>query len=152
MTKLYAAETTVPAERSRAEIETILKRYGASRFMSGYDENQAAIMFEAHDRRIRFTLPIPNIASFGHDGRGRRRTAKNQQAAYDQEVRRRWRALALAIKAKLEVVESGIASFEDEFMAHIVLPNGSTVGQWMAPQIDNAYINGNMPPLLPSGE
>jgi hypothetical protein len=32
----YAAETTVASDRSRAEIERILERYGASSFMYGW--------------------------------------------------------------------------------------------------------------------
>lgn len=35
-------------------------------------------------------------------------------------------------------------------MAHIVLPDGSTVGQWMAPQIEQAYTTGRMPSMLPA--
>lgn len=58
-------------------------------------------------------------------------------------------ALALVVKAKLEAVESGISTFEQEFMAHIVLPNGQTTGQWMIPQIEAAYKTGTMPALLP---
>jgi len=30
-----------------------------------------------------------------------------------------------------------------------VLPNGQTAGQWIAPQIAQAYRSGNMPALLP---
>ena len=54
------------------------------------------------------------------------------------------------IKAKLEAVETGITEFEDEFLAHIVLPNGQTAGHWMRPQIAKAYESGSMPPLLPA--
>lgn len=64
--------------------------------------------------------------------------------------RQRWRALALVIKAKLEAVEAGITEFEEEFLAHIVLPNGGTVGQFMLPQVATAYETGQMPPLLPA--
>ena len=45
-----------------------------------------------------------------------------------EEVRRRWRALLLVIKAKLESVESGIETFEEAFASQIVLANGQTVG------------------------
>jgi hypothetical protein len=34
----YAANTEVSAEKSRAEIETVLRRYGATGFMYGWDE------------------------------------------------------------------------------------------------------------------
>jgi hypothetical protein len=64
-------------------------------------------------------------------------------------VRQRWRALALVIKAKLEAVEAGISSVEDEFLSFIMLPNGSTVGEWVQPQIERVYESGSMPALLP---
>ena len=51
-------------------------------------------------------------------------------------------------KAKLEAVETGITEFEDEFLAHIVLPNGQTMGEFAKPQIAHAYDTGDMPPLL----
>jgi hypothetical protein len=54
------------------------------------------------------------------------------------EMRRRWRSLALAIKAKLEVVASGIATFDEEFMAHLVLPDGTTVGDRVTTELDVA--------------
>ena len=53
------------------------------------------------------------------------------------------------IKAKLEAVESGIASFEDEFLAHTLLPSGATVSEWIQPQVAEAYETGRMPRMLP---
>jgi hypothetical protein len=44
----------------------------------------------------------------------------------------------------------GITTFEEEFLAHIVLPHGKgTVGGRLMPQIDKAYESDKMPPLLP---
>jgi hypothetical protein len=152
----FAAGTVVTAEKSKFEIERILQRYGATSFASGWQGNRAVIAFEAQGRRLKFVLPLPDRGSkaFTHDSRStwKRLTEAQSQEKFDQEVRRLWRALALAIKAKLEVVESGIATFEEEFMAHIVLPNGATVGEWMAPQIDSVYQQGTMPPLLGAGD
>ncbi len=68
---------------------------------------------------------------------------------WEQACRQKWRALYLVIKAKLEAVESGISCFEDEFLANIVLPDGSLVGNFMRPQIEQVYSSGNMPALLP---
>ena len=75
----------------------------------------------------------------------RRRTDKQMWAAYEQEVRRRWRALVLCVKAKLEVVESGISTFEQEFLAHIVVAGGKTIGQEMVPRLGDVAAGG---PLL----
>ncbi|MCF7821873.1 MAG: hypothetical protein K9M17_05480 [Mariprofundaceae bacterium] len=67
----------------------------------------------------------------------------------DNDWRQAWRALNLVVKAKLEAVESGITTFEDEFLAHIMLPDGSTVGHLMRPQLEAAYDSGSMPKGLP---
>lgn len=68
------------------------------------------------------------------------------------ELRRRWRAPALVIKAKLEAVESGIRTFDEEFVADTVLPDGRTVAQWLLPQVDAAAVSGFMSALLPMFE
>jgi hypothetical protein len=132
----YAKHTSVPPEKSKAEIEKTLSRYGATSFASGWTGTSSTIVFEAKGRRVRFVLPLPSKKDFYSDEK------------YNQAIRQKWRCMALAIKAKLEVVESGIATFEEEFMSHIVLPNGATVGQWMGPQIEQTYKSGSMPPLL----
>jgi hypothetical protein len=147
----YAANTTVSVEKSRAEIERTLERYGATSFAYGWDRDRAVIQFAAQDRQVRFVLPLPDRTErrFTHHARGVR-TPESAQKEWEQACRQRWRALALAIKAKLEAVESGISEFEDEFLAHIVLPNGSTAGQWLRPQLATAYETARMPSVLPA--
>jgi len=48
---------------------------------------------------------------------------------------------------KLEFQNFALKCFK-EFMAHIVLPNGQTVGEAVTPRIEQAYQTGEMPPLL----
>jgi hypothetical protein len=147
----FAEGTEVSVEKSRAEIEGLIIRYGATStaFMNG--PGRAMIAFEAKGRRVLFELPLPDIASrsFDKDGRGSVRTAEKRQIAWEQACRQRWRALALVIKAKLEAVETGISQFEDEFLANIVMPDGQTVSSHVRPRIAAAYESGNMTPLLP---
>ncbi len=151
----YAEGTTVPVERSRAEIEALVARYGARKFASGYDEDArlAVVQFELNDRRILFRLHLPDPADreFTHDGRGRQRTALQRDNAYQAECRRLWRSLVLVLKAKLESVESGVESFDSAFLAQLVLPNtaGRTYGDIALPQIAHVYATGELPPLLP---
>jgi hypothetical protein len=70
------------------------------------------------------------------------------QEEVEKETRRRWRCLVITIKSKLECVENGIATFEQEFLAHIVLPGGRTMGQVAIPQIETSYKENKLPPLL----
>lgn len=146
----FAENTSVSSENSRAEIERTLSRYGASKFMYGWEDEKAIVGFEMDRRHVRFIVPLPDKEDYRKTPGGKReRDNTGMLKAWEQACRQRWRALALVIKAKLEAVESGITVFEEEFMAHIVLPNGQTVGQHMIPQIAQAYESGNMPPLLP---
>lgn len=150
----YAEKTSVDSSKSRAEIERILIRYGADQFMYGWDDNsenlKAIVAFRMNNRYIKFFLPMPSKSEFNFtQGRKQKRSPRLALKAWEQSTRQRWRALALVIKAKLEAVESGITEFESEFMAHIVLPDGQTVGQYMIPQIDRAYKDKKMPALLP---
>ena len=155
----FAAKTSVSVSQSKAEIETILQRYGAAQFMSGWDQSNAVIGFTMpigdQFRQVRFVLPMPdrNDRAFTHHSKGMR-TGDAAHAQWEQACRQRWRALALVIKAKLEAVESGISIFEDEFLANIVLPDGKLVSHHMRPRIASAYKTGQMPPMLPdySGE
>jgi hypothetical protein len=147
----YAAQTSVSVERSKVEVERTLTRYGATEFASGWKDGKAAVMFRMHDRAVRFILPLPDRMQFTHDGRGAKRNNDRQVAAFEQACRQKWRALSLAIKAKLEAVESGITTFESEFLAHIVLPGGATAGDWLIPQLAVAYESKSMPPLLEYG-
>lgn len=151
----YASETTVPAEKSRMEIEQTLRRYGADSFMYGWDDEKAGVRFRAHGKFVAFVLPMPaknadefKWVQYAREYSPRRRTDKQAEAAWEQSVRQRWRALSLVIKAKLEAVESGITTFEDEFLAHLLMPDGSTLGEWAKPQVEEAYATGIMPSRL----
>jgi hypothetical protein len=154
--RLYAEGTTGQPENSRSEIERTLSRYGAAAFSFGTDHEagQAVVMFRAHGRMVRFVLRLPQESDdrIRLDGNRYARSPSARAAALDKETRRLWRALAMAIKAKLEVVESEIASFEEEFMAHVVLPDGSTVGEWAVPQLEQVYESGQMPEVLPGAQ
>lgn len=106
----YAENTSVSSERSRAEIEQTLARYGADGFMYGWDGGTAVLAFQMHGRRIRFDLAMPdrNDEAYTTTDTGRERAPTQAAKAWEQSCRQRWRALALVIKAKLEAVESGI--------------------------------------------
>jgi hypothetical protein len=145
----YAEGTSVPADRSRAEIERVLQRYGATGFGYSWERRHApivpaplhgqkteerefvAIMFHFKDRRIRLDVPMPTA-----------RETRNPDAA----TRQRWRAMLLVIKAKLEAVASGISTLEQEFLANIVTESGATIGQIVVPRLEEAVAAGRLLP------
>ena len=148
----YAAQTEVSSEKSKAEIEKLLTRYGATSFASGWQGDLATIIFSMDERRLKFVLPLPkrDARQFTHSPKqGYKRSDADAYKAWEQATRQRWRALALVVKAKLEAVETGITSFESEFMAHIVMPDGKTVAEHAMPMIAAAYQSGKVQALLP---
>jgi hypothetical protein len=123
----YAKTTKVPAERTRLEIEALMKKRGADQFFSGDDGNKAVLAFRLNRRHIRFALPLADARS-------------------PQQIRSRWRALLLVIKAKLEAIDLGILTTEDAFIGETVLPDRQTVAEYMRPQIETAYQTGAITP------
>lgn len=150
----YAEQTTVPADRSLAEIESTLERYGATTFQYGRTEGRAVVAFSMAGREIRFILPLPDKGDVAFTRTPRTGKAREPAAAkreYDQAVRQRWRALLLMVKAKLEAVDLGIVTFEDEFLPHTVLPSGRTVAEEIQPTVTLAYASRSVIPLLIEG-
>lgn len=117
----YAAKTKVPAERTRSEIEALLLKHGATQFASAWDHGSqhARIEFIISNRRIRFEIKIPD----------------HQHA---QQIRSRWRSLMLAIRAKLESTKTGIETFDEAFLAHVVMKDGRTFGEITLKQLEYA--------------
>jgi hypothetical protein len=148
----YAENTSVSADKSRSEIEATLRRYGADQFAYMTSRTEARIGFIANGRQVQFRLamPDPSDREFTHTPeRKNARSPQQAEAAWEQATRQRWRALALVIKAKLEAVDTGITVFEDEFLAHIMLPNGRTVGETIGAQLDDVYAGSKMLELMP---
>lgn len=144
----YAANTTVSAEKSIAEIQSTLRRYEAQGFMYGYEGDLAQVSFKLRNLLISMKIRLPPKADYAVSTAGRMRNAKAAAGAWEQACRQRWRALALVVKAKLEAVESGVSTFEEEFLAFIALPGGGNIGQRLIPQLQELVAGASMPLLL----
>ena len=136
----YAEDTKVPASRSRYEIERLLTTCGATGFLAGWSQDQGKHVIQCfiEGRMLRFTVALPDEESA-------------HPLSVEQEERRRWRALLILIKAKLDSIRSGDSTLDNEFLANLVLPDGKTFADWAGPQIENVYSKGKMPLLLPGG-
>lgn len=127
----YAVTTKVSVEQSATEIERMVMQRKATNYAKFTSLDSAMIAYEMQERRILFRLPLPKTLN-------------------DQQRRSKWRSLMLCIKAKFESIESGIETFEDAFLAHIVTPNGLTVGEQTRPALAALYKGEPMVPLLPA--
>ena len=137
----YAEGTGVPVERSKAELDRLLSKHGATQrgvlVDDGASVGRALVMFTLDGRQYRIDVPLPTRKEFP-DGRQR-----------EQRTRERWRALILMVKAKLELCALGVSTVEREFLADLVLPDGKRLHAALINGIRKAYETGQMPPLLP---
>jgi hypothetical protein len=114
----FARRTTVSVEKTRAEIERVVKRYGAKGFGSAWQGDSVRVEFLARDRHIRITMIEPPD---------------------EQPKRSKWRSLLLLVKAKLEAVDAKIVTFEEAFLGDVVMPDGRTVWEATREPIKVAY-------------
>lgn len=115
----YAEQTKVPVSQSIDDIQRTVRKYGGEQFLHAVMEDRLIVGFSKEGHQVRFQV--------------------GQSPNDPQSNRRLCRALLLVLKAKLEAVESGVAIFEDEFLANIVLPSGALVSQEVRPKLAYAY-------------
>jgi len=128
----YAAGTAVPVLRSEQEIKRILQRYKADRIGIMSEPGKATIYFSVKGRDVQMPIPIPKPG----DLLPHSKYAKWSTAAAEAEERRRWRVMVITLKSMLEAIESGVTTFDQIFLAHLVLPGtNQTVGDAIVPKL-----------------
>ncbi len=149
----HASQTTVSMEQSKTDIEQTLRRHGADQFLHGWEEGQAIIGFRLSSYAFRMLIPMPRREEFDHkirkNGRRKMRPAGDARRAWEQAERQAWRTLLLVIRAKLEAVEAGITTLEQEFLASMVMPGNLTVGETLLPNLQETLQTGRVPGIMP---
>ena len=99
MARRYAANTTVPVERTQAEINRLLGGHGANTRAVGADDtsSRGVIMFELGGRRIRHEVPLPNLTSITS------RPPPRGWSRWQDARRRKWVADELAQEFSAEI-------------------------------------------------
>jgi hypothetical protein len=155
MPSRYAEQTSVAVEKTQSDLKKLLREYKCDAIMMGEERARAVVGFKLGDKMMRFNLPLPSVddraVKYTPSGKWLRSEAGRVEAL-EQVSRSRWRALLLAIRAKLEAVAIGITTIEEEFLAHIVLPSGRTVGDTVIPEVQAALEGRGEQTLLPSRE
>ena len=136
------SSTTVPVERSQAEIRKLLGLHGAQRFAFGEETDDAgvrwaAVTFTHGGLVVRMRVPhkpVDERAIRSKVQRARTKTFEDFEAEMvEQEARRIWRVMAWNLKARLVSVEEGVETFAEAFLAHLVNPQtGQTVYEDLA--------------------
>lgn len=161
----YAEGTSVAASKSRAELEELLAKHGAGQRLVANDDDtgRVVVQFRLSERIVKLSFQVQRSKLNVHDGwcSGRpqgwhgwtvlRRTDYVDKLNAQAE-REAWRRLLLVVKGKLELIADKFSTVEGEFLANIMLPNGSTVGEFMVPQLEETYRDGGMPKMLGMGD
>lgn len=122
MTRRYAEGTTVSVDRSRAELRRILVNHGVLRLAWASEPAGDIIQFEYGGQLFRLRVAYPTAGDLATTRRPR-----NLRAALEAEWRRRWRAIVLLIKAKLEFADGETTSLFRELLPYAVLTDGRTL-------------------------
>lgn len=109
MSQPYAHNTKVPVYRSREEIVGLIGRFGVANLATGTCAGRDFVMFDHKGQTYRFVVEPQDDPS---------------------EERRRWRCIVMYIKSALVFVQEGQSDIESVFMAHRILPNGQTWGEF----------------------
>jgi len=145
----FAETTKVPLEQSITEIIGMVRRAGADSVGQMHERERFVIVFALGERRMKFSVPL--ITKWEGPARGGNGRAIDVVAKIEQANRQKARALRLVIQAKLESVASGVETFEEAFLANIMLADGATVYERMAEPIAIEYTSGRVQPLQLTG-
>lgn len=124
-TNLPYADTSVSIEKSKRDIDDLLRKFGCRGIQWTWIDNSEILRFihefefKGVKKGLTFEMNIPEMGK--RCGRGYdKRLVRNDCQAY--------RVVLHIIKAKLTAVESGVESFENEFLSKILykLPDGHT--------------------------
>lgn len=149
----FAEGTTVSAEKSRAEIETMLRKHGIKDIAIMSMSGAAVVCFQKGFTGYKITMPAVDatLREFTHTHQGYRRSSSDLEKRVAQEERRRWRALFLVLKAKLVAASDGVVTFEQEFLAFALTQDGRTVGEHVIPQLESGGSINAVQLALPGG-
>ena len=159
MTRRFAQDTQVAVERSRGQINELLRRWGCHRIGWMDDEAGCELVFEfVHDGgkdglqtlHARYRLTYPTDEELEQKAQG----ARGLRAGYLEKLqshvgRREHRLLLLLLKANLEAVEEGLLDPAVVFLPYIVTDNGQTVGERVISDLPKALRSS--PLMLGSG-
>ena len=156
----FAEDTQVPIARSRAEIDVLLRRWGADgiQWTDDFARDLVSLRFvwPRRDQRFmaRFDIRLPSredLEPEAIDRRTRRISPTKLADLMERRGRREHRVLALWLKAALNAVECGIVEAEALFLPFLQDHNGKTFAEIALPRLGK-MLTGSAVALLPAPE
>lgn len=146
-------DTEVPPERTKWEIDRMLREFGADgvQWSEIWRENKAQVQFileVAQGRRILVRLEPPPFL-------GKHRSY-NPAKGYSEDVTapnwaQSYRLLKAYLKAKLESIAFGLRDVEEEFLADLVMKDSTGQERTVREIYQEQLAQGTLRPALPAG-
>lgn len=169
MTFVKSGSTEVPSSRSQAELENVLRRYGATGFgvQSDYTVGLIRVFFRVPDSPgdpasipVRLEVNIKAVATLLDAGKKKRRryrrwtpsgyVTRKPEDDFAQAERVAWRHLVLWVDAALSASAAGLQKVSEAFLAHTLVRGDDGRVMRVIEQMDE-HANGNWRALLTSG-
>jgi len=93
---------------------------------------ETMVSIENQAYRVRVMATCKDVKK---DSRGWIRSASSYANAKEQEVRRVWRVLFWHLKAMFEAADSGVIDIRDVIMPYVVMQDGRTLSEHIAPRM-----------------
>lgn len=151
-----SAGTKVPVGNSQAELQRLLKRYGAGGFgvSEDYEQGLFRVFFRVPDAeggvmipvRLEVRLEAVLVALYGPLENGQHWTDSGKE----QGARVAWRQLVLWVDAALCASAAGLQKISEAFLAHTLVRGENGQAMRLVDRMDQEA-NGNWRALLPPG-
>lgn len=141
--------TTVPASKTAAQIQTMLREYGALSVTLHYDREgePTGVSFVIHDEKLARDVPVHLEARVDavyrllEERKGYTKYSQLSPEEHETKQRARaqriiWRHLKDLIEQQLVAVEIGAFELTDVFLAGVVTRGGETFGQLLRTNTD----------------
>ena len=145
MARQFANGTSVPVDRTRAEINKLLTDWQCAAI--GWTDHLAEGRVDCnfawhHDAalyRVRFAIQVHKEIEDQRNGKWDAVVKRYMRKPSEDETRQRWRSahrlLLLKLKADLNAAAAGLARVEEIFLPWIVDRNGVTVAEHVLPRL-----------------
>ena len=148
--KLKNYTTSIPAEKSIAEIEQLLLDFGADNFMKKVDREkrqftEICFTFEIHNRQVPFKLPanIEKLRDYLYkEYIGKTTRPRKSKEDFDKDAYNiAWRIIKDWVHAQLSIIKTEMVEAEEVFLPYVMIDDKQTFSQ--------KFMSGAMDKMLP---
>lgn len=126
---MFGKFTTIPVAKSMEDLRGSLINFGARNFSPGNVEDKSFIAFDYDGYKVKIVFHIEKYPGT--------KPTQVELRKYEQKRKCKWRELGLFVKVKIHSVVSGLETFPQAFMPHVVLTDGQLLGEKVLKEVRN---------------